>query len=214
MGMLQAVANRIFEMAFILPIMLVSLPAHELAHGYAAYRMGDSTAKLEGRLTLNPFAHLDPLGVLAFVVARIGWAKPVPINPLYFKNRKIGICIVSIAGPLANIFLAIIFMLIYSLLNNAGIAMHWAIVLLLQLGWQINALLAVFNLLPIPPLDGSKILGALLPNKYYYQQLRYERYGFLILLALIFTGILPPVLNKLSSGIINSISFSLKLLGL
>ncbi len=174
-----------------LPAIIIGLTFHEYAHGWAAYKLGDLTAKSCGRLTLNPLAHLDPIGFLALLLCNFGWAKPVPINPLNFQgNRKTGLILVSLAGPLSNLLLAIIFGLLLHLLQNQPFLYdnQAAILLLLEYCVLINVILAVFNLIPIPPLDGSKILFGLIPG-YHNWMLQLERYGFIILLVLMFSGI-------------------------
>ena len=154
----------------IIPVLLISLTIHELSHGYTAYRLGDMTAKDQGRLTLNPLKHLDPIGTIMLFVARIGWAKPVPVNPFFFRDRKKGMMLVSIAGPLSNLVLAFMGIFLYQLsfitmygliVRGNNIVTYW--LLFLSLFFSVNLNLAIFNLLPIPPLDGSKVLSGVLP---------------------------------------------------
>ena len=188
-----------------LPGIIIALTFHEFAHGYAAYILGDDTAKAQGRLTLNPIAHIDPIGFLALLVAHFGWAKPVPFNPLNFKNRKQGTIIVAFAGPLMNVFIAIValitFFIISTVLKYNNTALYdviWAI-------YSVNLSFAVFNLIPLPPLDGSKILSSLLPNKYEYLFYKYENYSYILLLVLIFTNALNYVLLPMITIADNSI---------
>lgn len=164
-------------------ILIFSVIIHEYAHGYIAYQLGDDTAYRAGRLTLNPLAHLDPIG--SFLVPLLflfsagfvfGWAKPVPYNPYNLKDWKWGPAKVAVAGPAANIFVAIIFALLYKFF---ALPVFTFVIL-------INIILAIFNLVPIPPLDGSKILFAIIPEKYNYIKVNLERYGFIILLLFIF----------------------------
>lgn len=195
---------------FAMPLLL-GVVCHEVAHGYAAYVYGDTTAKDAGRLTLNPLPHLDATGTLVFVLTSffgnfvIGWAKPVPINPARFRNVRQGIVVVSAAGALANFALAALFYLGFSLMT-AGRAdsafmnyLQAPLVNIFAAGVLVNSILGVFNLLPIPPLDGSKIMAAILPRNLARQYLRFERYGFFILLILLFTGslryVFQPVLG-------------------
>lgn len=178
-------------------VILVSLTIHELSHGYVSYKLGDPTAKNMGRLTLNPIKHLDPFGTLMMILSMIvgvgfGWAKPVPINPNYYRNPKRGTMLTSIAGPLSNLLLSfiMIFPLLYlygsfdiQSLNQYDAKVIIANFLAMLFGTNIS--LAIFNLIPVPPLDGSKILAGILPNKYYYKYLQNERYisfAFMILM--------------------------------
>ncbi len=191
--------------------LLAAVTVHEVAHGLVAYRLGDPTAKMAGRLTLNPIKHLDLFGTLAFIITQaIGWAKPVPVDPRNFRHPRRDMMWVALAGPLANFLLAAFCGLLlkffpyliwpFSLLGkDATVFFGRPIMLMLALGVQLNVGLAVFNLIPIPPLDGSRILVGLLPRELAFKYARLEPYGFLILLLLIFTGaiqkiILPAIL--------------------
>jgi Zn-dependent protease len=195
--------NIIAELAILVVPILAAVTFHELAHGWVAYKLGDPTAKMMGRLTLNPFAHLDPFGTLAFVLTRaIGWAKPVPVNPRYLRNPHRDMIWVSLAGPAANLLLAAVFAVVFGFLLRGGGAVLGGYVLpvlyMTQAGVTINIGLAVFNLIPVPPLDGSKILMGLLPLPQALAFSRLEPYGFMILLLLIFSGmvgriVIPPV---------------------
>jgi len=175
------------------PPLLFALTVHELAHGYVAYRLGDPTAKNAGRLTLNPLKHLDPLGVLAFIIMKIGWAKPVPVNPRYFKNPQQDMLLVALAGPGANILLAIASAALAHLmiaLPFLPFAVLQPLVAMLAASVWINIMLAVFNCIPIPPLDGSKVLMGLLPPAAARSYAKLEPFGFLVLLALFYTGVI------------------------
>ena len=168
-----------------LPAVVLGLTFHEYAHGLAADRLGDRTARYAGRLTVNPLAHIDPVGLLLLFFAGFGWARPVPINPLSFRgDMRRGILLVSLAGPATNMALAV------ASAVALGIFVHWRLPYagdMLRYMIQINVVLAVFNLLPVPPLDGSKILAALLPGRQDWLY-RMEAYGTIILILLIFTG--------------------------
>jgi Zn-dependent protease len=197
------IANFVRELAIIAVPVLAAITFHELAHGYVAYLLGDPTAKNAGRLTLNPLKHLDPLGTLVLVVTRmIGWAKPVPVDPRYFMDPKRGMMLVSVAGPASNFLLALLFALLYHGLvfswgvmgAQASVAMFKPLVLMCQAGVVINLALGMFNLLPIPPLDGSKILAGVLPADMAQGLLRLERYGFMIILVLALTGVLGKII--------------------
>ena len=182
------------EIIIYLPIVVFSLTVHEFAHGYAALLCGDPTAKYQGRLTLNPLRHLDPFGMLAMLIAPIGWAKPVPVNTRNLKNRRYGISLVSLAGPLSNLLVSFVALLIYIKIvfriapDSEVLYFFFTLMAIANLG------LAVFNLLPIPPLDGSKIFLTLLPYKMQETIWRYEQYGFIVLLFVIFQ--LSPYISE------------------
>lgn len=171
--------------------LLYSIIIHELAHGWVAYRMGDPTAKLLGRLSLNPLKHLDPVGTLMLFIFGFGWAKPVPINLSYVRNMRKGLILVSSAGILANMALAFLTFLLSGFLSPSP---SGSLRLLLYYLAQINIILAAFNLIPIPPLDGSKILMGFLPDRYQYALSRLEPYGFFIIIGLLYIGALNPVI--------------------
>lgn len=212
---------KIFNVIFMIPALLFAVIMHELAHGAVAYAIGDDTAKREGRLTLNPIPHIDPLGSLLLPGLLIlvgspflfGWAKPVPINPYNFKkfSYRLGSAAVSSAGPGINILLALIFSFLYKLSTNpeiltslASITGLWFIesvivplAIFFKYSILVNLVLAIFNLLPIPPLDGGHILLSLLPIKIYEKIAPYEQYGFLILILLLFSGILGFIIKPI-----------------
>ena len=164
---------------------LIALAVHEYSHGYAAYKMGDNTAKSLGRLTLNPIKHIDPIGALCMVFFHVGWAKPVPVNPRNFKNYKRGFAITALAGPVSNIALAFITAPIYILLFKLFLSTNGDTEFIYKLlentltfvaiFFSINIGLGIFNLLPIPPFDGSRILNVILPAKIYFGVMKYER---------------------------------------
>ncbi|NLJ81039.1 MAG: site-2 protease family protein [Firmicutes bacterium] len=186
-----------------IPAILLAISFHELGHAYVAYKMGDPTPKYQGRLTLNPLAHLDPVGAIMLLIFKIGWAKPVVINPHYFKNRRQGILLVSLAGPLANVILAWVFYNILGFLPHLmpSFALANTVSLFLILNVQLNLGLAAFNLLPVPPLDGSKILSSLLPTRLEYQYSQWARYGPLILILLVVTGGARFIINPIYSAL-------------
>lgn len=187
-----------------IPALLLALTFHEAAHGWVAYRLGDPTAKREGRLTLNPLAHLDPVGLIALWLVGFGWAKPVPVNSMYFKgDRRRGIFLVGLAGPATNFLLAFVF----SLLLFAVPFFRTSRLLLeiVQATFVYNIFLGVFNLLPVPPLDGSKVFAYFLPRSTLDYFIRLEQYGPLILVLLIFTRVLPRLLFPAASVIGNLI---------
>ena len=189
-------------------VVFCCLPLHELAHGWTAYKLGDNTAKLQGRLTLNPLAHLNPIGTIMIFIFGIGYAKPVSVNANNFKNPKRDMAITALAGPLANVVLAFVYNFLAYLafaFLPAGNLMQ-AVVIFFLYAAEINAVLAVFNLLPIPPLDGSKILAAVLPYKTYVKYMQYERYVMIGLMILLFTGVLNGVINGLAEGLMKFLS--------
>ena len=179
---------------------------HETCHGLTAVAMGDPTAKRMGRLSLNPLKHIDLVGFAMMVVARFGWAKPVPINPGYFKRPKLGMALTALAGPVSNVFLSALaafgytVSIFYGILHGSA-ALEW-VGEFCYLVFHLSAGLAVFNLLPVPPLDGSKVLFALLPEPLYWKLMRYERYGMLLMMALLLTGALDIPLHFLRDGLI------------
>jgi len=176
----------------ILLVLFVSLPFHEFSHALAAYRLGDSTAKYMGRLTLNPLAHLDPVGALLILLVGFGWAKPTPYNPYNVRGGKTGEVIIAIAGPISNLVLAIAAALPLRFINASGMAVPDIVVSVLSTFVLLNVILAVFNLIPVPPLDGSKLLYAAM-NPQTERQWRpvLEQYGFIILFAAMLLPVLP-----------------------
>ena len=178
----------------IAPPILLALAFHEYAHGWVADRLGDPTARLAGRLTMNPLSHLDLMGTIMLFIAHIGWAKPVPVNPYNLRNPKRDIVWVSIAGPAANLLMALCFGLIIRALGTGGllegIKLPGPAVLAIVYGVLINISLAVFNLIPIPPLDGSRILGGLLPIELERQYRKLDKFGPMLVIALVMGGYL------------------------
>ncbi|MCK4295920.1 MAG: site-2 protease family protein [Candidatus Marinimicrobia bacterium] len=183
-----------FQMIVLLiPPILLALTFHEYMHGYTAYRLGDPTAKYAGRLTFNPLAHLDPIGTLMVFLVHFGWAKPVPVNPSYFHDPKRDMLIVSVAGPAANMVLALLSGILVRFVRAGALSflpqfILQPIFIMLILSLQINIALAIFNIIPLPPLDGSKILYGMLPHKYDYIIDDVERYGPFILMGVILFG--------------------------
>lgn len=194
-----------FDFTYLMSIVLAVVPSvlcvtlHELSHGYTAYLLGDDTAKQRGRLTLNPLKHLDPMGLLMLAVFHVGWAKPVPINMFRFKNPKRDMAITALAGPVSNLIIAVAFMFLYGAfyiplrLSEAGDY----VLTMLQLTVYISLGLAMFNFIPIPPLDGSKVLFSFLNDKSYIKLMQYEKYGSLLMLVLVASGVLGKPLTML-----------------
>lgn len=187
-----------------IPVLLIVITVHEFAHARMAYHFGDATAERQGRMNLNPINHLDPIGSLMILLVGFGWAKPVPINPLNFNNYRSGLRWVSFAGPMSNLIFGFISLLLFRVLLNAGLItfggtnFSYLIIDFFQQLILINVYLALFNLLPIPPLDGSKILMSFLSDTHLdiYRQL--ERYAPLILIGLIITGVLGAIIFPLA----------------
>ena len=218
----DGIADYIISLLLSLPIIFLSLSLHETAHGFIAYKLGDPTARNLGRLTLNPLKHLDPIGFLCMILAGFGWAKPVPINTRNFKKPRRDIALSSVAGPVSNLLLAFIFALIYRfscelilqgianamLTGNSALAQIWECVyIFILLAIQMNVTLAVFNLLPIPPLDGSKILYTFLPPKLYFKIAPYERYISIAFMLLLVTGVISPVLSTITGYVMDGMFF-------
>ncbi len=178
-------------------LILVCLPFHEFAHAYMAFRLGDNTARYKGRLSLSPFAHLDLIGTIMMLTVGVGFAKPVPVNSLNFKNRKLGMAITSLAGPLSNLLLALIGMI--ALKSAVLLGANFYVCTFFSIFVSVNIGLTVFNLLPVPPLDGSRILLLFLKEEQYFKLMRYEQYIMIGLLVLMMTGILSIPLEFLSN---------------
>lgn len=200
-----------------IPGLLLAISMHECAHGYAAYIMGDNTAKYSGRLSLNPLNHLDPIGAICMLLFRFGWAKPVQINPRNFNNQRLGIIIVSLAGPMANFVLGFISCIIFYAINiyATGNTLWEFINMVLLYSIYMNVGFMIFNLIPIPPLDGSKIVMEFLPYNLKYKIYQYERYFGLILIIFVYAGVMTPVLGVLRDYVIRFYEFcSMAIFGL
>ncbi len=185
------------------PILIISLTLHEISHGFAAFLMGDKTAKYNGRLSFNPLKHIDWFGFLMLLIAGIGWAKPVPVDMFRFKDPKKGMAITALAGPLMNVILVFVSLILYAL----GVVYEWNsyLKMFLFISAQYNAIIAMFNLLPIPPLDGSKILLSFLPDRYYYKVLAYEHYGMILIIILSFTNMTSKLISTGVDNLVNKL---------
>lgn len=212
--------DTIQSLVILLPTILMAVTVHEVAHGWMADRLGDHTARMQGRLTLNPIKHLDLMGTLAFFLTQmIGWAKPVPVNPYNFKNPRKDMVWVGLAGPAANFLLAALAAIVHHLLSATPVwhlaksndSMTFAVnplCLISNLTVRINIGLAIFNAIPVPPLDGSRILAGLLPANLAVLYGRTERYGFLILILLLLTGMIDkfifPIIHTLTEAFLQT----------
>ncbi|MCQ2438210.1 MAG: site-2 protease family protein [Oscillospiraceae bacterium] len=184
---------------------LLCITLHEMAHGYAALLMGDTTAKDRGRLSLNPLHHIDWMGLVMMVAFRFGWAKPVPINMYRFKNPKRGMALTALAGPVCNFLLACLMLLLFGVSAALSGSSGGLLPRLLVTTAYLSLSLGIFNLLPVPPLDGSKVLFSLLSDNAYEKLMRYERYGMLLLVALLSTGVLSNPLSAAVSRVFDAL---------
>ena len=189
---------------------LICITLHEISHGYVAYWLGDNTAKRMGRLSLNPIKHIDILGLIMMIGVGFGWAKAVPINMRKFKNPKRGMALTALAGPVANIIISVVFLFIlgltYAPLLKSGTEFSVAIMRTIYVTAYLSTALAVFNLLPIPPLDGSKVLFSLMSDESYYKLMKYERYGMILLMVLLFSKVLGNPLNTATDFVFGILS--------
>ncbi len=206
------------KIIYVAPAVLIALSLHEFAHGWASYMLGDPTPKAQGRISLNPLHHLDLVGTLLLFFVGFGWAKPVQVDSRYYQNPKSDMVKVALAGPIMNFIVAFIAIFIFEVLYKLDIGINILtgyILLLLQYIAIINIGLGIFNLIPIPPLDGSKVLMAVLPPKSYFSYMKYEQFGMIILIMFIylgaFDGFLITARNAAMAGMDN---IAMKILGL
>lgn len=201
--------NYILDLLIALPAVIMAIGFHESAHAFVAYKMGDNTAKNLGRLSVNPLKHIDPIGFICLFLFHFGWAKPVPINPNNFKDKKKGAVLTALAGPVSNLLLAFIFSIFYMAAVTAvqffGATGTVINVLIEMLGCcvSINISLAIFNLIPIPPLDGAKIFGGILPKRLYFSIMEHENIIQLVLLILLFSGAIGWLITPICTFLIN-----------
>ena len=206
--LLSAVRNFLYYA----PILILSITVHEFCHAYTAKKLGDDTAYLQGRVTLNPLKHLDPVGAVCMLLFGFGWGRAVPISVLNFRNPKRDSAIVAIMGPLSNLALACVFGLIFGLVSPF-MEPYGPVFMFLYYGVYLNCVLFVFNLLPITPLDGSRILSLILPDRWYYKLIKFECVIFAVVIVLMFIGVFSPVIRFLAGGVFTGISYTFMLLG-
>ena len=208
--------STLLDMLINLVSALTCIILHELSHGYVALALGDKTAREQGRLTLNPLKHIDPIGLLAFVVFKFGWAKPVQVDPRNFKNPKRGMALTALAGPVTNFLLAVVVLFIFGFIQPFTEPGSFISVLFIRIAY-FSVVLGIFNLVPIPPLDGSKILFAVASDALWLKLMRYERYGFILLLVLIMLPATGTLLTTAALSVLNwlagIVSFSSHLIG-
>ncbi|MBQ3276027.1 MAG: site-2 protease family protein [Oscillospiraceae bacterium] len=189
---------------------LICITLHELSHGYVAYRLGDTTAKDAGRLTLNPIRHIDPMGLLMMVAFKFGWAKPVPVNMYRFRHPRRDMALTALAGPVSNLIIGAVFLFLYGFLYTplvrSGTVGDWFLQMI-YLTAYISLALMIFNILPISPLDGSKVLYSFLPDREYMTLMRYERYGMILLLVLVATRVLGSPLSTATGWVFDKLFF-------
>lgn len=204
--------SSIYSTAIIVCASLLCITFHETCHGFVAWKLGDPTAKRQGRLTLNPIRHVDWMGLVMMAIFKFGWAKPVPIDVRYFRHPKRDTALTAAAGPASNALLAYVALLLRSVLMyfylSRGGALLGYVITFLEYVAVISAGLVVFNLLPIPPLDGAKIVYAFLPDRVYAKLMTYERYGMLLLMLVLFTGVLDTPLTVLRGGLLDGLSWA------
>lgn len=197
----------LIQILLTIPTIFIALTFHEVAHGWMSYKLGDPTAYNMGRLTLNPLKHLDPIGALCMLVVGFGWAKPVPVNARYYKNPKRGMALTAFAGPAMNLILALFGVIIYRVINHFGYLLIpngllvYVLFLLFYYFAYLNIYLAVFNLIPIPPFDGSRIAYVFLPTNLYFKIMRYERIIQIIVMVALVSGIVSLPIGFIADGI-------------
>ena len=229
-GGIKSIEYFIVSLLSILFVIFCTMPIHEAAHAFIAHKLGDNTAKSFGRLTLNPLKHINYIGALLMLAFRFGWAEPVPVNQWNLRKPKRDMALIAAAGPISNILMAIILMIIVNLIDfisgfygieitayndifyysgssDLTFKIFYYVIIFFSTAANINLFLATFNLIPIPPLDGSRILSAFLPDRIYYRLQSFERYTFIIVIALAATGVLSSTIGFISDNLHNAIDY-------
>lgn len=207
----------LITLLYTLPALLISLSVHEYAHAFVAYKLGDVNQKIRGRLTLDPFKHIDPMGFLCMLLFRVGWGKPVMVDDRNFKNRAQGTMLTALAGPVSNFILALLLTIIYKILIEIGVftmattGVMSIVEAMLSIAISFNIVFGVFNLIPLPPLDGSKVLAYFLPQKLRGFMYTLERYSFLIIIVLFCTNLSSLIINPAYNAIAKLLNWILNL---
>lgn len=211
-GLSQYLAYPLQEIPLVAITLMIAFTVHEFSHAYVAYKFGDMTAKRQGRLTLNPISHLDPLGTLLIFIAGFGWARPVPINRYFFKKPRLAGILVSIAGPLSNLLLTVLMFILINIINKMGVGNNLPTYLIdfINVFLNLNIVLFIFNLLPFPPLDGYRIVEDLVSNDVRAKLTQYESYGALIFLIIVITPLdrytIQPLFNTVVPWVLNGLN--------
>ncbi len=215
----QQLIKELFGILLSVPAALIAIAVHESAHGYVSYKQGDPTAKNLGRITLNPLKHFDLFGFVCMVFFHIGWAKPVPVNPRYYKNPRKGMAITAAAGPISNLIMAFIGVIGYELIGlltfreaNTAYYICLTIYMFFQIFASLNVFLAIFNLIPVPPFDGSRIAYIFMPPKTYFGIMKYERFIMLGMVVILWLGILDGPLDFISGAVLGGMEWLVELI--
>ncbi len=211
-NLINTIISSLQMIIYYAPILLISITVHEFAHAFIAHKLGDNTAYLAGRVSLNPLRHLDPVGTVCMLIFGFGWGKAVPVSVLNFKKPQRDSALVALAGPLSNIIMACIWALIFGIVS-IFISYNNYFYQLLFYAVYLNCVLCVFNLLPITPLDGSRVLSLILPKRAYFKLIKYEKWFFIVLVILLFANLLDPIISFLAGGMFSGLNYTFISLG-